>query len=75
MADMVKRAFKFRFHPTDEQAGQLARTFGCVRLVYNMALEARAEAWAPERRRISGLEGGRGPNLSALSEILSVCRQ
>ncbi|MEV0569935.1 helix-turn-helix domain-containing protein [Dactylosporangium sp. NPDC050588] len=27
-----------------EQAAELARTFGCVRLVYNMALQARSEA-------------------------------
>ncbi|GAA3108198.1 MULTISPECIES: zinc ribbon domain-containing protein [Nonomuraea] len=35
----MKRAYKYRFHPTLEQAGELARTFGCVRLVYNKALE------------------------------------
>jgi putative transposase len=37
----VKRAFKYRFHPTPGQTVELARTFGCVRLVYNMALAAR----------------------------------
>lgn len=42
MVKMVKRAYKYRFHPTDEQAAELARTFGCVRLVYNKALEERA---------------------------------
>ncbi|RGC69153.1 putative transposase DNA-binding domain protein [Micromonospora sp. MW-13] len=31
----VKRAFKYRFHPSDAQAAELTRTFGCVRLVYN----------------------------------------
>ncbi|MEU7826290.1 RNA-guided endonuclease TnpB family protein [Catellatospora sp. NPDC049133] len=48
----VKRAFKYRFYPTDEQAAQLSRTFGCVRLVYNMALQARTEAWTQRRERI-----------------------
>jgi len=43
--EVVKRAFQFRFHPTDEQAAELSRTFGCVRLVYNKALEARTVAW------------------------------
>lgn len=42
----VKRAFKYRFYPTSEQAAELARTFGCVRKVYNMALSARTEASA-----------------------------
>ncbi|NJC66656.1 helix-turn-helix domain-containing protein, partial [Planosporangium flavigriseum] len=35
MSRAVKRAFKYRFYPSPEQAGELARTFGCVRLVYN----------------------------------------
>ncbi|MEV0395055.1 RNA-guided endonuclease InsQ/TnpB family protein [Polymorphospora rubra] len=39
VARTVKRAFKYRFYPTREQAAELARTFGCVRLVYNMALQ------------------------------------
>ena len=48
----VKRAFKYRFHPTDEQAAELARTFGCVRKVYNMALAARSEAWTLRQERV-----------------------
>ncbi|MFI0768393.1 RNA-guided endonuclease InsQ/TnpB family protein [Streptomyces sp. NPDC021218] len=46
----VKRAFKYRFYPTDEQAAELSRTFGCVRKVFNMALAARTEAWARQER-------------------------
>ncbi|MET8117280.1 RNA-guided endonuclease InsQ/TnpB family protein [Streptomyces prasinus] len=46
----VKRAFKYRFHPTDAQAAELSRTFGCVRKVYNLALAARTEAWARQKR-------------------------
>ncbi|MFD0214275.1 RNA-guided endonuclease InsQ/TnpB family protein [Streptomyces hirsutus] len=46
----VKRAFKYRFHPTDAQAAELSRTFGCVRKVYNLALAARTEAWARHER-------------------------
>ncbi|MFJ9848966.1 RNA-guided endonuclease InsQ/TnpB family protein [Streptomyces sp. NPDC101150] len=46
----MKRAFKYRFYPTDAQAAELLRTFGCVRKVYNMALAARTEAWARQER-------------------------
>ncbi|WP_405995975.1 RNA-guided endonuclease InsQ/TnpB family protein [Streptomyces sp. NBC_00986] len=53
MARQVKRAFKYRFYPTDEQAAGLSRTFGCVRLVYNKALEERTRAWYGEQRRVS----------------------
>ncbi|MFD0358605.1 RNA-guided endonuclease InsQ/TnpB family protein [Streptomyces sp. NPDC127110] len=46
----VRRAFKYRFFPTDVQAAELSRTFGCVRKVYNMALAARTEAWTRQER-------------------------
>ncbi|MFI5796449.1 RNA-guided endonuclease InsQ/TnpB family protein [Streptomyces sp. NPDC051677] len=49
-ATCVKRAFKYRFYPTDAQAAELSRTFGCVRKVYNLALAARTEAWARQER-------------------------
>jgi putative transposase len=49
----VKRAFKFRFYPTDAQAAELSRTFGCVRKVYNMALQARTEAWILRQERVN----------------------
>jgi putative transposase len=46
----AKRAFKYRFYPTDAQAVELSRTFGCVRKVYNMALAARTQAWVRQER-------------------------
>ncbi|MEU6256797.1 RNA-guided endonuclease TnpB family protein [Streptomyces sp. NPDC047043] len=46
----VKRAFKYRFYPTEVQAAELSRTFGCVRKVYNLALAARTQAWARQER-------------------------
>ncbi|MEV6693623.1 RNA-guided endonuclease TnpB family protein [Micromonospora sp. NPDC051196] len=53
MSRTVKRAFRYRFYPTPEQAAKLVRTFGCVRLVYNMALQARTEAWTLRQERVS----------------------
>jgi putative transposase len=50
---MVQRAFRYRFYPTPEQAHTLNRTFGCVRLVYNKALDARTSAWHDEQRRLT----------------------
>ncbi|MGW3100140.1 RNA-guided endonuclease InsQ/TnpB family protein, partial [Streptomyces sp. NPDC001102] len=50
MATGVKRAFKYRFYPTDAQAAELSRTFGCVRKVYNLALAARTQAWTRRQR-------------------------
>jgi putative transposase len=53
MGGGVERAFRYRFYPSDAQAAQLSRTFGCVRKVYNLALAARSEAWAERRERVS----------------------
>ncbi len=50
MTTHVKRAFKYRFYPTDAQAAELSRTFGCVRKVYNLALAARTQAWTRQER-------------------------
>jgi putative transposase len=50
---MVQRAYRYRFYPTSEQASVLTRTFGCVRLVYNRALDVRTAAWRREQRRLT----------------------
>ena len=55
----MKRAYKYRFYPTPEQAEQLARTFGCVRYVYNRALAERSRAWTQEQRRVTQAETDR----------------
>ena len=75
----VKRAFKYRFYPTDAQAAELSRTFGCVRLVYNRALAERTTAWFTEQRRINYdqasaalTEWKKDPDLSFLNEVSSV---
>src|SRR5882757_4850561 len=75
----VKRAFKYRFYPTDAQAAELSRTFGCVRKVYNLALAARTEAWTLRRERVnytqtSALLTGwkKTEDLAYLSEVSSV---
>nr|WP_220501154.1 RNA-guided endonuclease TnpB family protein [Thermomonospora cellulosilytica] len=79
MAQTVKRAYKYRFYPTPEQAEQLARTFGCVRLVYNKALEERTRAYRLQGRRISYGETSawltawkRTEELGFLAEVSSV---
>ncbi|TDC47072.1 transposase [Actinomadura sp. KC345] len=79
MARQVKRAFRYRFYPTDEQAVELSRTFGCVRLVYNRALEERTRAWYTEQRRISYVQSSaaltqwkKTEELAFLGEVSSV---
>ncbi|GAA3441829.1 transposase [Planomonospora venezuelensis] len=79
MAQIVKRAYRYRFHPTPEQASELARTFGCARYVYNKALAMRSRAYTAEGRRVSYVESSamltawkREQGLEFLSEVSSV---
>ncbi|GII97619.1 transposase [Sinosporangium siamense] len=79
MAQIVKRAYRYRFHPSPGQAAELARTFGCVRLVYNKALEERTRAYTQDGRRVSYAESSaaltawkRSGDHDFLSEVSSV---
>lgn len=49
---MMKRTYHYRFYPTPEQEILLARTFGCVRFVYNTVLRYRAEVYAQHQENI-----------------------
>ena len=76
---MVERAYKYRFFPTTEQENLLRRTMGCVRLVYNKALDARTKAWYERQERIqyketSSLLTGwkKTENLGFLNEVSCV---
>ena len=49
----IHKAYKFRFYPTPEQEDLLARTFGCVRKVYNDSLEIRRKAYEAHKENVS----------------------
>jgi putative transposase len=79
MSRNVKRAYKFRFYPTPEQEHLLRRTFGCVRVVYNHALETRSRAWNENRTRVGFAETSRNltqlknnPDYTWLTDVSSV---
>jgi putative transposase len=48
-----KKAYKYRFYPSDEQKHILAQTFGCCRYVYNWALRQRTDAYYQRGERLS----------------------
>jgi len=75
----VKRAFRYRFYPSPDQATELARTFGCVRLVWNKALDERSRAYATQRRGTTYVQASarltqwkRGEDLAFLNQVSSV---
>ena len=63
---MIKRAYRYRLYPTDEQQQQLARTFGCVRYTYNSALRLSSTTYQ---------ETGKGLTYKALSAHLTTLKQ
>lgn len=75
----VKRAYKFRFYPTEQQASVLGRTMGCARYVWNWALAERTRAYRTEGRsvgyhdlssQLTALK--KTPSAAFLSEVSSV---
>ncbi|WP_071886753.1 RNA-guided endonuclease InsQ/TnpB family protein [[Enterobacter] lignolyticus] len=75
----MKRAYKFRFYPTAEHVELLARTFGCVRFVYNSILRWRTDAYAERQEkngytqasaRLTALK--KEPEFSWLNDVSSV---
>ncbi|MDQ2885138.1 MAG: transposase [Chloroflexota bacterium] len=47
-----KRAYQYRCYPTNEQEQVLARTFGCVRFIYNWALRKKTDAYYQQGERL-----------------------
>ena len=50
---MANRAFEFRIYPNRTQRELLARTFGCVRLVYNHYLDRKKQLWEECKQSMS----------------------
>lgn len=77
----MKARWTFRCYPTPEQEQHLARTFGCVRFVWNWALRARADAFrAGERMGYPATDRAltllkQQPETAWLNEVSSVCLQ
>jgi putative transposase len=75
----VKRAYRYRFYPSPDQEAELLRTFGCVRKVWNLALDARTTAWYQRQERVSYVQSSamltewkRTEDLAYLNEVSSV---
>jgi Helix-turn-helix domain len=62
----IKRAYVYRFYPTDEQKHILARTFGCVRYTYNWALRLSIDTYQATGKGLS--YKGRSAQLTVLKQ-------
>jgi len=75
----MKRAYKYRFYPTPDQAELLAQTFGCVRFVYNSILRWRTAAWYERQEKIGYMQASarltalkKEPEFAWLNDVSSV---
>jgi putative transposase len=75
----MEKADRYRFYPTTEQASLLRRTMGCCRLVFNLALADRTEAWYERQERLDYVQTSalltpwkKESDLDFLNEVSSV---
>ncbi len=47
------RGYRYRIYPTEEEQVLLDKHFGCVRFVYNWALDTKQRAWKEEQKNLS----------------------
>ena len=50
---MANRAYKFRIYPNDAQKILFARTFGCVRMVYNHWLDRKIKQYEENKANVT----------------------
>lgn len=50
---LLLKAFKYRIYPTENQQGLLTQFFGVIRLVYNLGLETKTNAYNTHKKNIS----------------------
>ena len=79
---IVRKAYKYRFYPTEGQIKQLSHSFGCSRFVYNYFLKLRTDSYYEKQEKInyhktSALltELKASENFSWLKEVSSVSLQ
>ncbi|WP_152526582.1 helix-turn-helix domain-containing protein, partial [Serratia fonticola] len=75
----MKRAYKYRFYPTQDQIEFLAHTFGCVRFVYNSVLRWRTDAYRERQEKIGYIQANarltalkKEPELTWLNDVSCV---
>lgn len=50
---MANKAYKFRIYPNVEQCTMLAKTFGCVRFIYNRMLSDKIKYYEETKQKLN----------------------
>ena len=69
---IVHRAYKFRLYPNEEQKIMFAKTFGCVRFIYNKMLEDKIKYYQETKEKLNNTPAQYKSEFEWLKEIDSM---
>lgn len=79
---MANKAYKFRIYPNEEQKIMFAKTFGCVRMIYNRFLDEKIKAYNTDKTSLTYTHCAnemaklkKDENFSFLKEVDSIALQ
>lgn len=72
---MANKAYKFRIYPNDEQKIMFARTFGCVRFIYNKMLSDKINYYHETKQKLNNTPAQYKSEFEWLKEVdsLALC--
>lgn len=68
----MNKAYKFRIYPNAEQENLLARTFGCVRFIYNKMLGDKIEHYEKTGKKLNNTPAWYKSEFEWLKEVDSL---
>lgn len=69
---LVNRAYKFRLYPNSEQKTMFAKTFGCVRFIYNKMLSDKIKYYEKTQRKLNNTPAQYKQEFEWLKEVDSL---
>lgn len=72
MLILINRAYKFRLYPNDEQKIMFAKTFGCVRFIYNKMLEDKIKHYQATKQKLNNTPAQYKQEFEWLKEVDSL---
>ena len=68
----MNKAYQFRIYPNEEQRILFAKTFGCVRFIYNKMLEDKIEYYNQTKEKLNNTPAQYKPEFEWLKEVDSL---
>ena len=68
----MNKAYKFRIYPNEEQKILIAKTFGCVRFIYNKMLEDKIRYYAETGQKLNNTPAQYKTKFEWLKEVDSL---